>query len=260
MTRIGVLLLPFVIFTLLENQRRAGIASLIIALIISLPILFVMFEEKRKQIIRLIVVTALFMSVYLPAAWNAEGPWALPARSIRSTTSPSDRDASSDVYRIMEDADLRYTRDTSPLIGYGYGKAFIQVQPLPEVTTYFLSFFAHDSVLWLWMSTGHIGFFVFLFFVATVFIKGLQICRQVRDPILISAGLMGITFLLMAYIYGKYDLQLTNVRTMTMVGIWLGLLGVIPELTKNKQAAEAKRDEQDPLLLDVPAFMVEDIH
>lgn len=243
MVRTCWVFLPTTIFTVLENQRRAGIAAFVIAFVASLPIMWTLFEARRKQIGIFIGAFAVLAAIYLPVAWNASGAWALPARAIRSNSSPDTRDQGSDNYREAENFDLKFTRDTSPWYGYGYGKPFIQVQVLPNVTTNFLQYFAHNSIMWIWMRTGHLGFFAFLLMIATVFIRGLQICKGVKDPVLLCAGLMGVIFLLMAYIYGKYDLQFTNYRTMMMMGIWLGLLGALPRLTKQEETPTAPKSE-----------------
>ena len=126
MVLIGYLFLPTVIFSLMENQRRAGIAAFVIAFVATLPILWVLFEQHRVKIAKFIVFFTVVSAIYLPVAWNGKGAWALPGRAIRSNFSPDERDAGSDNYRIMENLDLKYTRDTSPLFGYGYGKPYLQ--------------------------------------------------------------------------------------------------------------------------------------
>lgn len=252
----GLLFLPATLFTMLENQRRAGIASFVVAFLAALPVMYVLFVERRKLLARFILAFVLVGSVYVAAGWNASGAWALPARAIRSNFSPSERDAGSDLYRKEEDFDLKATRDVSPLIGYGYGRPFLQPYVLPAVTTGFLAYFAHDSVLWVWMRTGHIGFFIFLFFIATVFIKGMHICRETTDPDLRTVGMIAVFFLLMAYVYGKYDLQLTNFRTMMMLGIWLGLLGKLSQFAKiDAQVQQAEEPVVDVLDVETPAFL-----
>lgn len=257
MLKTGLLFLPTIIFTMLENQRRAGIAAFVIAFVASLPLMYAFFTEKRKLITRFIVFFALFGSVYVAVGWNAEGAWALPARAIRSNFSPSDRDAGSDMYRKMEDADLKYTRDLSPLFGFGYGKPFVQIWVLPAVSTQFLAYFAHDSVLWVWMRTGHVGFFCFMLFIATVMIRGMQIAKETTDPDMRTVAMMTVFFLLMAYVYGKYDLQLTNYRTMMMLGIWLGLLGRIPLILKSEaaQSQDWSYQEQEAYDLTMPSLL-----
>lgn len=245
MVRWGCVFLPTVLFSFLENHRRAGTAAFVIAFIASLPIMYVLFEAKRRQIVGFIIAIVVFSAIYIPAGWNSMAAWAQPAQAIRSNFSPSDRDTESNQYRLIEDFDLNFTRDLSPLIGYGYGKPYMQPHPLPAVSTDFLKFFAHDSVLWIWMRTGHIGFFAFMLFMATICIRGLQICRATKDPLLQAAGLMGVLFVLMAFIYGKYDLQLTNYRTMMMLGVWIGILGALPVLNRAEQAQTEGLEEQE---------------
>ena len=260
MVRLGCLFLPTVLFSFLENHRRAGTAAFVIAFIASLPMMYVLFEVRRKQIVGFIIAILVFSAIYIPAGWNqGAAAWAQPAQAIRSNFSPSDRDTESNLYREIEDYDLNYTRNLSPIIGYGYGKPYMQPRPLPAVSTDFLKFFAHDSVLWIWMRTGHLGFFAFMLFMATVCIRGLQICRTIRDPLLQAAGMMGVMFVLMSYIYGKYDLQLTNYRTMMMLGIWIGLIAALPKLNR-LESAPAKTplpddmDDEDPYSIKTYSF------
>ena len=238
MVQWGCVFLPTVLFSFLENHRRAGTAAFVIAFAASLPMMYVMFEERRRQIAGFIIAIVVASAIYIPAGWNqGSAAWAQPAQAIRSNFSPSDRDTESNQYREIEDYDLNFTRNLSPIIGYGYGKPYMQPRPLPMVSTDFLKFFAHDSVLWIWMRTGHIGFFVFMMFMATVSIRGLQICRQTRDPLLQAAGMMAVMFVLMSFIYGKYDLQLTNYRTMMMLGVWIGIIGALPNLNRARMEA-----------------------
>ena len=261
MVRVGYLFLPTVIFTLMENQRRAGIAAFVIAFIAALPIMWVLFERHRVKIAKFIVVFTVISAVYLPAAWNGKGAWALPGRAIRSNFSPDDRDAGSDNYRMMENSDLKYTRDASPIFGFGYGKPYYQPWYLPEQGfNVLMQYLAHNSVLWVWMRTGHIGFFAFLLFIAVVFIKGMQISRSLKDVPLQTAALMGVIFLLMAFVYGKYDLQLSNNRTMMMMGVWVGLLGVAPLLeASSEQKAKEKPLREEYPMMDMPGLLEGDI-
>ena len=256
MVPVGYLFLPTVIFTLMENQRRAGIAAFVIAFIAALPVMWLLFEQHRVKIAKFIVFFTVVGSIYLPVAWNGQGAWALPGRAIRSNFAPDERDAGSDNYRQMENADLKYTRDVSPVFGYGYGKPYLQPWTLPEQGfNVFLQYFAHNSVLWVWMRTGHVGFFAFLLFVAVVFIKGMQICRQIKDPILLTVALMGVFFLLMAFVYGKYDLQLTNYRTMMMLGVWIGLLGVAPKLESGDKPTDTPGLREEHPMMDMPGLL-----
>lgn len=238
--------MPTTLFSILANQRRAGIAALIVALLPLLGILWVLFAERRQQLRALITGLILFNMVYLPVAWNAQGIWALPARAIRSQTSPDQRDASSDLYRLAETEDLKFTRDVSPYIGFGYGRKFIQKIPLPLLTTDFLEYLPHNSVLWVWMRIGHLGFFCFLMMIASVLICGLQTLRdKIRDPMLKVMGILAILDILMVFTYGKFDLQLTNPRQMVIAGIFIAILAKLPVLQANLDAPEKEHTLQE---------------
>jgi hypothetical protein len=226
----GTLLMPFVLFSDLENQRRAGIAAFVVAFMPVPLLLMKAIPERRLQVKKFLVSVVVIMAIYLPIAWNSDGVWALPARAIKSQTSPDDRDASSDYYRLVENTDLKFTRDQSPLLGYGYGRPFIQIVPLIKLSTDFLDYLPHNSVLWIWMRLGHVGFFCFLMLLTTICVRGAQIVRDTPDRMLQLAGLLGIMAMLMLFIYGKYDLQLTNYRTVVMTSIFIGILGVLPRL------------------------------
>ncbi len=232
----AIFFLPFAIISIIGNQRRASIAAFIIAFIPLLPLLWVNFKDSRKQIGIFLIVFSVLSAVYLPVAWNAKGAWALPARAIRSQSDPNARDESSDFYRMAESADLRFTRDTNPWLGYGYGKEFIEVVPLVRLTTSFLDYLPHNGVLWVWMRLGNFGFLAFLMIIVFVLIRGPQLLSSVSDPYLKTIGILAILDILMIYIYGKYDLQITNPRQMFILSIQLGILSALPYISNNQSS------------------------
>ena len=162
LTLTAVCLTPVAIMAQLANNRRAGIAAFIIAFVPLLPIMYVAFKERRRQIGMFAAGFCVCAAVYLPIAWGSNAVWALPARAIRSQSSPDSRDAGSDYYRLAENMNLKSTRDVRPWFGYGYGKPMIMVVPMPFIATGgFTDYMTHNSVLWVWMRTGHCGVFLF---------------------------------------------------------------------------------------------------
>jgi hypothetical protein len=226
----SLLLTPFAVVAALANQRRAGIAAFIIAFVPLIPMLLVHMKERKLQVIRFAVFFALASAVYLPVAWTADGPWALPARAIRSRTEPNARDAASNAYRAYEDANLKKTRDLRPWLGVGYGKPLAQYHALPKVTTDFVMYMPHNSILWVWMRLGHLGFFIFMMFIAVILIRGNQILHDVHDMTLKVAGILGILYLLMLFTFASYDLQLVNPRQMVITAVLLGVLSVLDRI------------------------------
>ncbi len=231
---------PTCLITLMANGRRAGIASLVVAFPAVLAMSYVLLRERRKAVLRFIAGFSIFMAVYLPVAWNGKGPWALPARAIRSRTSPDDRDASSDAYRLAENADLKFTRDLSPWTGYGYGRPYIAIYDLPGRNDPFKFFMPHNGILWVWMRLGHPGFIVFWMFVFTTFIQAPQILKKIRDPRLQVIGILAVSTFLMLIINGEFDLSFANYRPMILTGALLGLLGGMPKMIEDKQAERAR--------------------
>ena len=133
----------------------------------------------------------------------------------------------SNVYRMAEDANLKFTRDLFPWTGLGFGKPFVRVVGLPEIQFPLRDYFPHNSLLWVWYSEGHIGFFIFLMMVAAVIITGIHQLKKTKDPFVRMLGVLAIMDMIMVFVYGKYDLQLTNYREMTLAGLMVGMLSVL---------------------------------
>jgi len=242
--KIGALLMtPTAVIALLAGQRRAGIASFIIGFIPLLPMLWIILEQRRRQIMMFAAAFAFATTIYLPVAWNATGAWALPARAIRSNSDPNQRDAGSNAYRMIEDENLRRTRDLQPWIGIGYGKPFAAFFSMPDIRYQFRQIMPHNSILWIWMRLGHIGYFCFWFMVALVLIKGIHILKETQDTLLQTMGVLAVTTLLMLITFGKYDLQLINYRSMIMTSAFIGILSVLRKLDPNAKALPAETVE-----------------
>ncbi len=226
---------PTALITDLANGRRAAIAAFIVAFPIVIAMSAVLLRERRAALIRFLVAFAFISAIYLPIAWHGQGPWALPARAIRSRTSPDGRDAASDYYRLSENMNLSLTRDTSPWLGYGYGRPYVVAFTQFGRFDPFMNVLPHNGILWIWMRLGNIGFVLFWMFVATVLIRGPQLLKAIRDPRLQVIGILVIAEFLMHLIYGEYDLTFANYRPMILTGTLLGVLAVLPRLVELKQ-------------------------
>jgi hypothetical protein len=240
----GIAVLPIALVALLASNRRAGIAAFVIAFIPLLPMLWYIVPHRRKQIGILAMASLAVGAVYFPIAWNASGAWALPARAIRSASDPNERDAGSNNYRYAEDYNLKATRDIRPWLGYGYGKEFGQFIPMPYIgDEKLLRYLPHNSVLWIWMRTGHFGFFAFWMLIASVMILGCQTLRRTTDGWLRYIGLIAVLQFIMLYVYGKYDLQWTSDRQMCFAAILLGVLASLDRIQKSLGGAENQSGE-----------------
>lgn len=233
-----LLMIPTALISSLANGRRAGIASFIVAFPAVVMLSAVLLKERRKALIRFSVAFGILTAIYLPIAWNGQGAWALPARAIRSRTSPDARDAASDAYRYAENANLKLTRDTSPWLGYGYGKPYIVAHTQWGRVDPFANVLPHNGIYWVWMRLGHPGFLLFWMCVANVLIQGPMLMKRVQDPRLQAIGILSIAALLMLIIYGEYDLSFANYRPMWLTGTLLGVLAALPRIDASQEAAK----------------------
>jgi hypothetical protein len=231
-------LLPFVVAGNLATNRRAGTAALLIVT----PILFMAADlalphlRKRIRVIGLILIVGF--TVYYYSFKNSTSMYAQPARAIASEFEPSARDASSNDYRDAENADLMATIKLAPIQGYGYGKRMLHVAPMADISNVYeyWDIMTHNSVLWVWMRVGTIGFVFFWIMVCAVITTA---CRTVRDKnndsYAKAMGAFALLLISMLLVFGLLDLQLADFRDMLFSGFWIGLLAAVPAIADNHQ-------------------------
>jgi hypothetical protein len=238
---------PLITIGILVNNRRGGVGSLMVALVPLLPLVWTVMEERRKQVSAAAVALVLGSAVYFPIAWNGNGPWALPARAVRSLSDANGRDTASNDYRFAEDADLKATRDVSPWTGYGYGRPFLQPVFLPLINFPLKDYLPHDGVLWIWMRTGHFGFLAFLMLLFTVIIKGVQIIKRKLDPLCTAVGIVAVLSVAVLFVYSKYDMQLISPRTVFVVFTTFGALAAIAGMSRDEAGTPEEAVASDKL-------------
>jgi hypothetical protein len=222
--RIVALAVPVILFAEMLTERRAGWVSLDIGLIL---LAIFMFRLKRKAFY-LLVVPLLFVYVgYLGAFWNASGPLAEPARAVRSINDPEGRDMSSNLARQMEMGNIRYNIHANPLTGLGFGRPYVDVVGEFNLSWWpFWHYFAHCSILWIWLKMGVFGFVLFFTLVGAGIVHGIHILKRSSHertaPILVAL----VSALMMVMVYAWVDLGLMNVRTTILLGFALGAIGV----------------------------------
>jgi hypothetical protein len=238
MRRWMLIFLPFVVVANLANERRAATA----AFMISIPVLFLLcymaFPYRRKMILGIIGVTAALAAIYLPIFWNSDGIWGQPARAVRSQFDPSDRDQSSDVYRMAEDANLMYTMRSQPLFGYGYGKPIMITSPMVDLTADdpLILYLTHDQILWIWMRLGVVGFFFFWVMVSAFLMRSAAVAADSSfDSVSRAVGVFAAVTVSMLLIFGLLDMQLSNPRDVLFSCIWVGF---VASLLREKQEHE----------------------
>jgi O-antigen ligase len=233
--RVALILLPFVLIAALANQRRAAVLALVVGALCLLVGTAVAHPKKRKPIAIIMLVLAVVLPVYYQMYKNSGGLIGEPARAISSAFNPSQRDAGSDQYRVTEDKDLMATMKLSPIIGYGYGKNFLTPYPLTDISNLYNFYLLepHDSVLWVWMRLGTIGFLLFWFLIGSAIVQSARLARLLRDPYLKGVALFCLTTVIQEVIFGYLDLQWSNYRNLIFMGVVFAMIGRLSSLDSN---------------------------
>ncbi|WIG59196.1 MAG: hypothetical protein OJF49_001943 [Ktedonobacterales bacterium] len=236
-------ILPFLLIALVANNRRADYMAFLIGAVIAWVLVIVVASPRaRTKHLLVFAFCAVLGSGYLVIFSHASGSFAEPARGIVASIhpDPSDtRDVLSNLYRDFENADLKYTAKQSPVIGWGFGRPFLQPLVLPNIITldpYYL-YIPHNTIYWIMMRLGMIGFFAFWYFIAAIIIRGVHILRRLNDRYLqlIAIYIVAITFMEIVVAYADY--QLFFYRNVIYLGLLVGILMKLPAIDASSDAS-----------------------
>lgn len=217
-------LLPVILVCELLTQRRAGFAALAVVLLV---VAMMSFVERRRLTLILLGISLVGASLYSVAFWNSSSRLAEPLRIVRAVVDPnavSWRDQSSDAWREIENSNIAFTMRQLPLTGVGLGQQYLfAVEPPPLTTFVYWRYIAHNAVLWVWLKGGPFAAFAFWWFVGLALIRGLRLYRGLSDPYLRAAAALPVLLVAAQVIFSSVDLGLTYNRTMTVLGVALGL-------------------------------------
>jgi len=123
-------------------------------------------------------------------------------------------------------------------MGLGFGKQFLQPIPLPDISTldqYYL-YIPHNTIYWVWMRLGPIGYLAFWYLIGAIIVRGCLIARRLRDRYLqlIAIYIVGVTF--MEVIVAFADYQLYFYRNVIYLGLLAGILMKLPAFDKKEDA------------------------
>jgi hypothetical protein len=227
---LGACAAPVLFYTLLASNRRAGIIVVLVGLlVVALTLLVVKRRAFFASTLPILVATCVFFAL----TWNASGVLGQPARAVRSLYEPDARDASSNVYRLIETYDISATLQEDPILGVGFGRPFHMVVPLPDLSWWpFWHYETHNNVLWIWLKTGVAGYVAFWVLMGTAMSRAAFGARNLRDQGLRMAALVGLVALVGIIVYGWVDLAFVSGRTTVFLGTMLGMLGVLERLDR----------------------------
>lgn len=229
----------------LANERRMGNVVVMIGLVLVVALAYKLLHTRRSIILRVVLVTALIAPIYLGAAWNSSGIVAEPARAVKSLIQPNDRDADSNDYREIEARNVKYNIQINPILGRGYGKPIIFYDDLPYIGDIFAfwNITPHNTILWVWMRLGFVGFLAFWFLVGRSLIGSMLVTRQLSDPYLRSVGVLVMAGLVMWVAVAALDMGLVNFRASIIVGMFIALVSQLPALEQSDAHQEGRLED-----------------
>jgi hypothetical protein len=193
-------------------------------LITLLAVAYRVLPNRRPLVGKIAGAIAIGLMVYLPAYWNKSGGLAQPARAIHSVIKPSQRDASSDLYRIQEDANLQINiREGKPL-GRGFGVPINYVLPIQDISSIdpLIKYIPHNGILYILMRMGVLGGIAFWSMIGIAIISACRLARS-HDRELAMVGAVTAA-LVVAYVFeGATDQGFFYYRVAFVIGTFLGL-------------------------------------
>lgn len=217
-------LVPLVIAADLANTRRAAWLVLGVGVIAMLAVGYSAIPHRRRFIWRLGIGLGVFLTLYLPVYWNKSGGLAQPARAIHSSISPSVRDASSDLYRVQEDANLKLNIRQGGPTGKGFGVPIDYALPIQDISDIdpFIKYVPHNGVLYVLMRMGPLGGMVFWSMLGIGIVGACRLARQLDREVAVIGALTAS--MLVAYAFeGATDQGFFFYRIAFVVGTLLGL-------------------------------------
>lgn len=236
-----LLMIAPVALTYLASQRRSAFLSLGIAL----ALLFVLIYRERRYLFRFIVPPlVVVVIVYTGVFWNSSNALALPAQAVKSVIAPeatSEKDLSSNLYRITENLNSEFTIRQRPITGVGFGNKFFILYPLPDISFFeWWEYITHNSIIWIWMKAGFFGFASMIYLVALSILIGVRAVIKLPKSELRVIGITMILYLIMHFIFAYVDISWTD-QSMVLVGTTMGLLNVFREIAEKPEIVPEPR-------------------
>jgi hypothetical protein len=220
--RLMLALSPAMLVALVLTQRRIAYITLLLC---GLAYAVAAVPAVRRTFLRLAMPLAAIAAVYVVAFAGSDTPLAQP---IERALTLFDSGNASNVYRVIEMENLRYTIRQHPW-GLGFGHPYEIVRSLPKLDFPLYEYIPHNEVMWIWVKAGTLGFVVVLFYFARLVAEAVWTARHLRDGLLQAVAVAVALAVINQMIASYYELQLTYARNMIYLGTLIGLLGPIRE-------------------------------
>lgn len=225
----------------LATQRRAAFITLFLALAL---MALVLFKVNRRAFTLILPPVVLVSLLYILLFWNSTSTLGLPAQAIKSVVyqgEASAADYSSNVYRLLENINLHFTIEQEPFTGVGFGKPFYIIVPMPDISFFaWWQYLPHNSILWIWLKMGVLGFICTLFLISSAILAGGRALRRLPANELSAITLVASLYIIMHFTYTYVDIA-WDMQSMILVGSMMGVVNAIEHVAAKPAAVPAKR-------------------
>jgi hypothetical protein len=230
-------LLPVVMFAIVVNNRREAWEMLGGGFLCFGVIAYKAMPIRRGVLGRAVVALVLCAAVYFPVMWNSTRTVAAPARAIKSQISPTYRDASSDIYRVQENANLELNIKQSAPLGKGYGVKINYALPIYDLsaTDPVIAWVPHNQVLDVLMAMGFLGGVTVWLLIGVGMISGSRLAMT-PDPEVAVIGLVVACALVAYALIGAVDVGFFFYRIAFITGTLLGLAEAARRIARESPA------------------------
>lgn len=238
-----------VFWVYLVSQRRAAVITLGVAIVL---LCVSLFWRQRNTFWKVTPALTLVMVGYLGAFWTSEASIAFPAQAVKTVIAPDDlstKDASSDIYRVLENINVHSTIQASPVLGLGFGQAFYRPYRLPDISRFeFNAYVPHNSFLWIWIKTGFVGFASMLYVLARSVSLGAGRVRESADGPDAVVSIAATLFVVMYAIYTYVDVAWGS-NNMVLLGVAIAIATSRAQVSGSSVPSRSPLDERRPALV-----------
>ncbi|WP_165774840.1 O-antigen ligase family protein [Candidatus Viridilinea mediisalina] len=230
------LMVPTLMLGILGNNRRSGFIALGLALFF---VMLILYFDNRKLFAIITPPLAVFCIVYLAVFWNSSGPVSLPVNAVRSVLGQAnERDASSNLYRELENANTMFTIQQAPLTGVGFGRKFYIIAPMADISFFvFWEYITHNSMLWIWMKAGVGAFLAMIYMISWSLMMGARVIRTMPNGELRTIAVGATMYILMHFVFGYVDMC-WDTASMVYIGSVMGMINILPQIAAQPAATE----------------------
>jgi len=225
---LALLWVPVVVLAIRYNDRR--IAYVDLAACVAVVVLLSPRNPAKRALLRGSVVLGPLFAAYLLLGWDQEGVRGFGlAQTIRSLVAPVEgsKHESSNVERDIENYNLIKSWEASPLVGQGFGHAFIEYLPSNDFSQSNFGHVGHNSLLWLLWIGGVLGFSGVLLYLGVGIYFFARAFRRIRAPDERAALLVAVSALIVFVNQCYGDMGTQSIQIVLFVGVALTVIGAL---------------------------------